>query len=183
MTRRQPQWQRVDERLLELQAPSAERCSFIMALSGDVFRSAQALAALDRLIRNSPFGEAQIYANLFVLVLRDLMRCAEVLVGLGFDLEQATADFDVALPDAKLARDVLSHFDEYRMGCGRLQPEASTPLRIGYQRDGSGIAMSFANPNISLDLRGALDAAIALAQAMLNVIHSGTTVSADREPQ
>jgi len=39
-------------------------------------------------------------------------------------LDRAIEDFDVAVPDARHARDVLEHFDEYARGEGRLQRKA-----------------------------------------------------------
>jgi len=45
-------------------------------------------------------------------------------------LDRAIEEFDVAVPDARHARDVLEHFDEYARGEGRLQRKTIRDLGI-----------------------------------------------------
>src|ERR1700722_799499 len=71
---------------------------------------------------------------------RALRRCAEMqakeLARLGVSdidrarLDRAIEDFDVAVPDARHARDVLEHFDGYARGEGRLQRKTISELGI-----------------------------------------------------
>lgn len=82
----------------------------------------------------------QIYARQIFGQLRALRRCAEMqakeLARLGVSdidrarLDQAIEGFDVAVPDARHARDVLEHFDEYARGEGRLQRKTIGELGI-----------------------------------------------------
>jgi hypothetical protein len=76
----------------------------------------------------------QIYARQIFGQLRLLHRCAvmqaEELARLGVDrihrdrLQDEIDVFEVAVPGAKSARDILEHFDEYARGQGRLQRQA-----------------------------------------------------------
>lgn len=90
----------------------------------------------------SAFGhEQQIYARQIFGQLRLLRLCAEMqakeLENLGVDdahldhLDQAIKEFDQATSDAKFARDMLEHFDEYARGEGRLQQKAIRDLGLG----------------------------------------------------
>jgi hypothetical protein len=85
--------------------------------------------------------EQQIYARQVFGQLRALRRCAEMqakeLRRLGVAegdrvlLDQGIEEFDVAVPAAKPARDILEHFDDYARGEGRLQREAMRDLGLG----------------------------------------------------
>jgi hypothetical protein len=90
----------------------------------------------------SAFGpEQQIYARQIFGQLRLLRLCAEMqakeLRNLGVAeaecdrLDGAIKEFDEATFDAKSARDMLEHFDEYARGEGRLQQKAIRELRMG----------------------------------------------------
>jgi hypothetical protein len=82
----------------------------------------------------------QIYARQLFGQLRALRRCADMqgkeLELLSIDmahrgqLTQAIDSFDVAVPAAKPARDILEHFDEYARGEGRLAKQAMRELGI-----------------------------------------------------
>jgi hypothetical protein len=90
--------------------------------------------------RSSSNHAQQIYARQIFGQLRALRRCAEMqtkeLARLGVSdidqarLDRAIEDFDVAVPDARHARDVLEHFDEYARGEGRLQRKTIRELGI-----------------------------------------------------
>jgi hypothetical protein len=90
--------------------------------------------------RSSSNHDQQIYARQIFGQLRALRRCAEMqakeLARLGVSdidragLDRAIEDFDVAVPDARHARDVLEHFDEYARGEGRLQRRTIRELGI-----------------------------------------------------
>jgi hypothetical protein len=82
----------------------------------------------------------QIYARQVFGQLRALRRCADMQgkelrrLGVGEDdralLDQRIEEFDLAVPAAKSARDILEHFDEYARGEGRLQRKAMRDLGL-----------------------------------------------------
>jgi len=90
--------------------------------------------------RNASGPAQQIYARQIFGQLRALRRCAEMqakeLVRLGVSdvdracLDRAIEEFDVAVPNARHARDLLEHFDEYARGEGKLQRKTIRELGI-----------------------------------------------------
>ena len=82
----------------------------------------------------------QIYARQIFGQLRLLHRCAlmqaKELARLDMDrihceqLQDEIDVFETAVPNAKSARDILEHFDEYARGDGRLQRDAMNELGI-----------------------------------------------------
>lgn len=118
---------------------SPARAPYAIAVSQSwwAFQSA-CLFAADA--RRSSGHEQQIYARQIFGQLRTLRRCAEMEAKELERLKINAADraaldlqieaFDAAVPDAKPARDVLEHFDEYACGEGRLQHKAINDLGL-----------------------------------------------------
>ena len=91
--------------------------------------------------RSAVGHEQQIYARQVFGQLRLLRLCAEMqakeLESLGVGdadrdrLDRAIKEFDKTMSNAKSARDMLEHFDEYARGKGRLQQKAIRELGLG----------------------------------------------------
>ena len=114
-------------------------------------------------------------AALLTLALRNVLRAAKLAESFstGEDrqkISRAITDFETALPDAKDARDVLEHFDDYAKGTGymqKAQKKAGQPVtyyRAFYQR-GSGSYLLTVGP-LSVDVRAAKEVAARLPAAI-----------------
>lgn len=148
-----------------------ERREVIAVAAGDTYRAVEALLRIEVRVVNDGFSAAQTDADLFILVLAELLRSARALGELGLDVEDAMDAFDASVPDARRARNILSHLDEYRLGCGQLQDGSGRPLQICYSRGGESMQVLFSNPEIAMDLRPALASAVRLAEAVLDAVH------------
>lgn len=118
--------------------------------------------------------DAQTDGYLFVLALRQVMRAAQMIRDeLDGDhrerVARAVARFRAAVPDAKNARDVLDHFDDYARGIGDLahpgvkrgerQPsvEAASKFVIFYEKSAPGhFVLHFGD--LTIDIAGAREA-------------------------
>ena len=128
-----------------------------------------------------PFTE-RVDAYLFVLALRNLIRAAswtrDSLESAGQAEARAALDrFDLAVPHAVSARDVLEHFDKYLAGVGNLQKEAKSTVpadvwhEIGVQSHVVYIAVT-PDMVVSLDVRIATEAAVDLGHSIRQVVRA-----------
>lgn len=131
--------------------------------------------------------QADVY--LFTQALRQVLRAADLVAeGLVGDprrsaVEKAIARFMAEVPDAKNARDVLDHFDDYARGIGQLShptarnardrkraasAEAAREYRISIERDDMGACVLRLGA-IALNASTAKDASERLAAAVFGV--------------
>jgi len=120
-----------------LWSPAREPYAIAVSHSWWALRSA-ALFAADA--KKSQGHAQQIYARQLFGHLRVLRRCAEMMAtelrrqNIGEAdrdrLDREIEAFDVAMPSAKDARDVIEHFDEYARGKGRLERQVMQELGI-----------------------------------------------------
>lgn len=118
-------------------SPAREPYAIAVSHSWWALRSATVFAADAK--KNKGHAQ-QIYARQLFGHLRVLRRCAEMMATelTRQDIDEADRDrldreivaFDVAIPAAKDARDVIEHFDEYARGEGRLERQAMEDLAI-----------------------------------------------------
>jgi hypothetical protein len=85
-------------------------------------------------------------------------------------IEDAIAAFDQAAPDVKSLRDVLSHYEDYALGNGRLQKPLSAPhFGVHYSHgDDFQLHVSLASGFhiLRIEIKGATDAATELFRAL-----------------
>jgi hypothetical protein len=144
----------------------------------------------ERILRpHASHMEQQTDAYLFVQAVRQVLRGADLMLrGLDGDpraevVEQAIADFNLAVPDAKDARDVLDHFDDYARGVGKLShpdiknpkerevrssAESAAQFTIFYEKGSDGHYTLHVG-DLIIDIAGARDAASTLAKSVLGV--------------
>lgn len=153
---------------------------------------------IDAVRLNVPGYHTEVY--LFILALREVLRCAEwasthtMRQGDGARasrIDQATNAFDQAVPGAADVRDILTHFDRYEQGKGKLQEDARKrakerqrlvdqghdlpPIEVPrlltnqlFQRDGTTVKLHLLG--YTVDVAAAEAAADALAVAVLDAV-------------
>jgi hypothetical protein len=107
------------------------------------------------------------------LILRQLLRTIEALNRRvqSQEVDAAVAEFYSKLPNEKLFRDVLEHFDEYQIGEGRLQKDQAKLGKrvdeywIWYESDGMSYTLRLGS-ELRLDVTATGEAAYALSTAV-----------------
>lgn len=141
-------------------------------------------AQADRLLNSGQVVEGY----LFVSALRNLRRAAELVLALATEqaardaTKEAIALFDAQLPDAKDARDVLEHFDDYAQGRGRLQVRDGDPYDITVSHrsaaDGGQQMVLHVGP-LTVPVADAAAAACRLYADLYAALHPDPAVSRD----
>jgi hypothetical protein len=128
-------------------------------------------------------GAGQIEILLFVMALRNLLRGAERILGAQ---HHEVSAFLKRVPNAKVIRDMLEHFDDYLIGSGDLQKNGEHTVRwnVSYSSD----VLDSDDPEIgervihingrSLDVGWAAEAVRPLAQAAIKAAGSRLVANA-----
>jgi hypothetical protein len=108
---------------------------------------------------------------LFAMSLRELLRCADLATDLGVPTADLLREFDQVAPDAKDVRDVLSHFDDYELGVGRLQKPGQATFGLMYGRHpttGADGTLYVIGVGIELPVASAVTAGVRFADGLLD---------------
>jgi hypothetical protein len=143
-----------------------------VVLAGHAYVWGQAVGIeAERILSAATGTERHIDCYLLVLAIRQVLRSADAMdkaIGGDEELKQAQIRFLAEHPHAQTMRDVLSHFDEYEAGNGRLQKSGEVgPLNIFLGVGDDSITLSLAS-NLTVELSAASSAALALADATLS---------------
>jgi hypothetical protein len=112
--------------------------------------------------------DAQVRGWLFVLAIANVERGAIAVLGKGHNAVQA---YQSAVPDATDVRNMVTHFDEYIKGAGRLQESGAVEgFNVFLQNDGRSLTLHVAGR--SLRVAEAYASAANLASAALEALES-----------
>jgi hypothetical protein len=141
-------------------------------LAGHAYVWGQAVGLEAERVRSAAtVAERHIDCYLLVLAIRQVLRSAEAMdraIGGDEELRKAQTQFLAEHPQTQKMRDVLSHFDEYEAGKGRLQKSGEVgalTIWLGVGEDSVTLALA---SNLTVELSAASSAAIALADATLS---------------
>lgn len=124
--------------------------------------------------------ERQLDLYLFALALRGVVRAAEfarqAATSSGDDeahdrISEALDGFTDAVPDAKHVRDILEHFDKYRLGEGRLQRRRAMDELLVWVEDAGEGPVLVLGARYRLPVLTAVAAAGALADEVRRALH------------
>lgn len=150
---------------------SRNPAALAVELAGHAYAWGQAVVIQSQRLRetDSPLYR-HVDSYLLVIAMRQVLRCAEAMskaVGGDRELAGAKAEFLNDHRNARAMRDVLSHFDEYQAGKGKLQKSGKVgrlAIWMGAGEDSFTLALA---SNLTLELSGASSSALALADATL----------------
>ena len=141
-------------------------------LAGHALVWGQAVALQAERVRNAAtVAGRHIDGYFLVLAIRQVLRSAEAMdraIGGDAGLRNAQTRFLAEHPQAQKMRDVLSHFDEYEAGKGKLQRSGEVGalnVWLGVGEDSVTVALA---SNLTVELSAASSAALALADATLS---------------
>ena len=159
---------------------AAYKQSVISAAEPPLIRLTQALVRQAERIATEDFHSAIPEMESFVIEIARLASVAKVLADIGLEVDPLLEEFDASTPNARLARNVFSHYDEYLLGHGRLQPQKGVPMTTYFARGATaGTAIHMSNPDIVVNVGDAIGAASNLANGLLDLIE----LSRDTEPR
>ncbi len=122
--------------------------------------------------------EPEADAWLFALAVRQVLRCVEWAIkhadasrdgSRSTALRGALRVFDSAVPNAIAVRDILSHFDEYDEGNGKLQRDGRPELLMMYSLDGVSFDLILME-GYSITVATAFEAAAKLAEQCFAIL-------------
>lgn len=140
-------------------------------LGGHLYRWSTLVELQAQRVRQQPFGDAQGEMLLFAMSLRELLRCADLATDLGVPTADLFREFDQVAREAKDVRDVLSHFDDYELGMGRLQKPGEATFGLMYGRHpttGADGTLYVMGVDIELPVDAAATAGLRFAEALLD---------------
>lgn len=139
-------------------------------------RLAVALSRQAQRIADDDFEEAMPEMESFVIGLARLEKVALVLRHIGLDVDPLLHLFDASTPNARTARNVFSHYEDYLLGEGREQPARGVPVTMHFGRGTTaGTAIHMTNPDITVEVGTAIGAAEDLAYGLLELIDTHRT--------
>lgn len=163
--------QRREEALAALKMHPEAHEDAVHGLAARILKTAVLIEKQGQRIAVESFEQAQLDTDLLVLSLRSLVTSASALGDVGIDVAPHLARFDGAFPEAKAARDVLAHPEDYLLGAGDLQVEPGVPMEMVYERGVGGTAIHMTNPDLTLDVGRIIPAAVELTNGVLEAAH------------
>ena len=139
-------------------------------------RLAVALSRQAQRIADDDFDQAMPEMESFVIGVARLEKVALVLRHIGLDVDPLLQRFDASTPNARTARNVFSHYEDYLLGQGREQPARGVPVTMHFGRAATaGTAIYMTNPDITVEVGTAIGAAEDLAYGLLELIDTHRT--------
>lgn len=161
-----------DEAIMAIKSDRNAQEEILDHILGHIHRLIWTINAQAKRILEEPIEQAKLDMMLLTSALRDLTRCADLLCKLGCDVHEALARFYKLAPNNRIARDVLTHFDDYLVGIGHHQSIKGKPFTFFVERGGpdGNAVLHFKNPDMNVNLTEAVQAAGNLTQDLFDLI-------------